>query len=76
MTPPVTDVLFPAMSQDNPDATGVLATWYARDGEQVTEGQLVAEVPRMDKVDADVVAPATGTLRLAVAEARRSTREA
>jgi pyruvate/2-oxoglutarate dehydrogenase complex dihydrolipoamide acyltransferase (E2) component len=63
----VTDVLFPTMSHDNPSAVGILATWFARDGEPVSEGQLVAEV-QMDKVDAEVLAPAGGTLRLVTAE--------
>lgn len=63
----MTDVLFPAMSQENPSATGVLATWFAREGEQVAAGQVVAEV-QMDKVDAEVVAPTSGTLHVAVEE--------
>lgn len=63
----MTDVVFPAMSQDDPAATGVLATWFARDGDAVTEGQLIAEV-QMDKVDAEVVAPASGTLHVGVSE--------
>lgn len=62
-----TEITFPALSQENPGATGVLATWYVNDGEVVTEGQLVAEV-QLDKVDAEVLAGATGVIRLAVAE--------
>ena len=58
---------FPRMSDDRPDATGVVATWYAADGEAVTLGQLIAEV-QLDKVDAEVLAPATGTIRLLVQE--------
>lgn len=45
----------------------MLATWYAADGDVVAAGQLVAEV-QMDKVDAEVVAPAAGTIRLLVEE--------
>ncbi len=63
----MTEVLFPTMSQDDPAATGVLATWFSRDGDAVTEGQLIAEV-QMDKVDAEVVAPASGTLHVDVTE--------
>lgn len=58
---------FPQLSNDKPDATGVLATWYVAEGDTVAEGQLVAEV-QMDKVDAEVLAPAAGTIRLLVEE--------
>lgn len=63
----MTEVRFPQMSKEDPAAVGLLATWFARDGEQVAEGQLLAEV-QMDKVDAEVPAPMTGTLRCLVAE--------
>ena len=63
----MTQVVFPQMSEEQPDATGVLATWYAAEGETVAEGQLVAEV-QMDKVDAEVLAPVSGTITLLVAE--------
>ena len=63
----MTEVVFPRMSQDNPDAVGVLATWYARDGEPVTQGQLIAEV-QMDKVSNEVTAPTAGTITCLVAE--------
>lgn len=59
----MTEVTFPQMSPERPDATGVLATWYAADGDAVTAGQLVGEV-QMDKVDAEVFAPVTGTITL------------
>lgn len=68
----MTDVRFPLMSTERPEATGLLATWYARDGETVAEGQLVAEV-QMDKVDAEVVAPASGTIRLLAQEGEEVT---
>jgi pyruvate/2-oxoglutarate dehydrogenase complex dihydrolipoamide acyltransferase (E2) component len=55
------------MSQDDPDAEGVVATWFARDGESVVEGQVVAEV-MVDKVSSDVEAPVAGVLRVLVAE--------
>ncbi|GAA1165591.1 hypothetical protein GCM10009584_03070 [Ornithinimicrobium humiphilum] len=63
----MTDLHFPQLSAERPDATGVLATWYAADGDAVAEGQLVAEV-QLDKVDAEVLAPASGTIRLLVPE--------
>lgn len=63
----MTDLHFPQLSAERPDATGVLATWYAADGDAVADGQLVAEV-QMDKVDAEVLAPDAGTIRLLVAE--------
>ena len=63
----MTEVPFPVMSQADPAAVGVLATWYVRDGEAVGAGQLVAEV-QMDKVDLDVTAPTAGTIRLAASE--------
>lgn len=63
----MTTVPFPPLSDERPDATGVLATWYAGEGEAVAEGQLIGEV-QMDKVDAEVVAPASGTIHLLVAE--------
>lgn len=61
------NVTFPPLDDSRPDAEGVLATWYVADGEQVTEGQLLGEV-QVDKVDAEVTAPAAGTVRLLVAE--------
>ena len=63
----MTDVVFPALSQDKPDATGLLSTWYVTDGQQVAAEALLAEV-QMDKVDAEVVAPVAGTVHLLVAE--------
>jgi pyruvate/2-oxoglutarate dehydrogenase complex dihydrolipoamide acyltransferase (E2) component len=61
------DVDFPVMSQDDPTGEGVVGTWFAHDGEHVTEGQLIAEV-QVDKVSADVEAPASGVLRHLVPE--------
>jgi pyruvate/2-oxoglutarate dehydrogenase complex dihydrolipoamide acyltransferase (E2) component len=31
----VTDIVFPAMSQDKADAEGVVATWFVADGDTV-----------------------------------------
>lgn len=61
-----TEVRFPKMT-DAGDASGVLATWYVEDGEQVTAGQILADVA-VEKVDTEVTAPVAGTVTLAVAE--------
>lgn len=61
------DVLFPALSEENPDTEGVLAVWYVADGEQVAEGQLLAEV-QVDKVSAEVTAPGAGVITLLVTQ--------
>jgi pyruvate/2-oxoglutarate dehydrogenase complex dihydrolipoamide acyltransferase (E2) component len=61
------EVTFPVLSDEDPGGEGVVGTWFARDGETVTAGQLIAEV-QVDKVSADVQAPASGVLRHRVAE--------
>ena len=63
----MTDVFFPQLSENDPTAEGVLATWFVSDGDQVASGQLLGEV-MVDKVSAEVVAPAAGHIRLLVAE--------
>jgi pyruvate/2-oxoglutarate dehydrogenase complex dihydrolipoamide acyltransferase (E2) component len=63
----VTDVRFPQLSQEQPEAEGVLATWFVSDGDQVASGQLLGEV-MVEKVSGEVLAPATGRVRLLVAE--------
>jgi pyruvate/2-oxoglutarate dehydrogenase complex dihydrolipoamide acyltransferase (E2) component len=63
----VADVLFPQLSEEDPTAEGVLATWFVSDGEQVAGGQLLGEV-MVDKVSGEVVAPAAGHVHLLVAE--------
>jgi pyruvate/2-oxoglutarate dehydrogenase complex dihydrolipoamide acyltransferase (E2) component len=63
----VTDLLFPPLSTQRPDAEGVVTRWFVADGAQVDPGQLVAEV-QVDKVDAEVDAPVGGQLRIVVAE--------
>jgi pyruvate/2-oxoglutarate dehydrogenase complex dihydrolipoamide acyltransferase (E2) component len=63
----VADVLFPQLSEEDPAAEGVLATWFVSDGDQVASGQLLGEV-MVDKVSAEVVAPAAGHIHLLVAE--------
>jgi pyruvate/2-oxoglutarate dehydrogenase complex dihydrolipoamide acyltransferase (E2) component len=63
----MSDVRFPQLSSDDPDAEGVVSTWFVNDGETVAAGQLLAEVA-VDKVDQEVLAPASGTIAVAVAE--------
>lgn len=63
----MTDVLFPALSKETPDAEGVLATWFVSDGAAVAADQLLAEV-QVDKVTAEVTAPAAGVVHLLVKE--------
>ena len=60
------EVLFPMMTGDAAEP-GVLATWYVADGDEVKEAHLLAEVA-IDKVDAEIYAPAAGTVRLRVEE--------
>ena len=61
------DVLFPRLSEEEPTAEGVLATWFVGDGEQVASGQLLGEV-MVEKVSGEVVAPTSGRVRLLVSE--------
>lgn len=63
----MSDVLFPSLSEENPDAEGVLATWFVSDGDTVAPDQLLAEV-QVDKVSAEVRAPGGGVVRLLVKE--------
>lgn len=63
----MTDVVFPSLSTKEPTAEGVVSTWFVADGESVAEDQLVAEV-QVDKVAAEVPAPAAGVVQLLVAE--------
>jgi len=61
------EVVFPRLSEKEPDAEGVLATWFVGDGDQVATGQLLGEV-MVEKVSGEVLAPAAGRIRLLVAE--------
>lgn len=63
----MTEVRFPQLSEEQPEAEGVLATWFVSDGDQVASGQLLGEV-MVEKVSGDVVAPAAGRVRLLVTE--------
>jgi pyruvate/2-oxoglutarate dehydrogenase complex dihydrolipoamide acyltransferase (E2) component len=60
------------MSQEQPDAVGVVATWYVADGEAVAADQVLADV-QVDKVAAEVPAPVAGTIRLRVQEEQEVT---
>ena len=60
------EIRFPVVSK-NPGATGVVATWFSRDGETVVPGQVIAEL-QVDKVSIDLEAPEAGVLRTLVAE--------
>lgn len=63
----MTEVLFPPLSKETPDAEGVLATWFVTEGSTVAAEQLLAEV-QVDKVAAEVPAPRAGTVHLLVGE--------
>jgi pyruvate/2-oxoglutarate dehydrogenase complex dihydrolipoamide acyltransferase (E2) component len=63
----VTDIVFPTLSGEDPDAEGVVATWFVREGEQVAVDQLIAEVA-LDKVSVEMLAPVAGTVHLLVEE--------
>jgi pyruvate/2-oxoglutarate dehydrogenase complex dihydrolipoamide acyltransferase (E2) component len=63
----MTEVMFPALSKENPAALGVLATWFVADGERVTADQVLAEV-QVDKVSVEVPAPVAGVVHLLVKE--------
>jgi pyruvate/2-oxoglutarate dehydrogenase complex dihydrolipoamide acyltransferase (E2) component len=68
----VTDVVFPPLSKETPDAEGVLATWFVSEGARVAVDQLLAEV-QVDKVAAEVPAPVAGTVRIRVQEEQEVT---
>lgn len=63
----ITEVPFPAMSEDEPAAEGVVGTWFVEHGENVAVGQVLAEV-QVEKVSQDVVAPVAGIMYQLVAE--------
>lgn len=63
----MTDVLFPHMSDEQPDLEGVVGTWFVNHGEKVAAGQVIAEV-QVEKVSQDVVSSVAGTLYQLVAE--------
>jgi pyruvate/2-oxoglutarate dehydrogenase complex dihydrolipoamide acyltransferase (E2) component len=52
---------------DDPDVSGVIATWFAQDQQTVQPGQVIAEIA-VDKVTMDIEAPLAGVIHLLVAE--------
>lgn len=56
----------PKLSED-PAVTGVIATWFAQDGQLVKTGQVLAEIA-VDKVTMDVISPVDGQIKLLAAE--------
>ena len=63
----MTEVVFPSLSKERPDAEGVVSTWFVREGDQVDAGQLLAEV-QVDKVAVEVEASQAGVVHLLVKE--------
>lgn len=63
----MSQVLFPVLSENNPEAEGTVATWFVDSGATVAEGELIAEVA-VDKVDMEINAPAAGVLTHLVEE--------
>ncbi|MFP5336306.1 MAG: lipoyl domain-containing protein [Actinomycetes bacterium] len=63
----MTDVPFPRLSKERPDAEGVLSTWFVDDGQAVEADELLAEV-QVDKVAVEVPAPVAGVVRRLVEE--------
>ena len=61
------EVFFPRLSERDPDAEGVLATWFVSDGDQVESGQLLGEV-MVEKTSGDVLAPMAGQVHLMISE--------
>lgn len=55
------------MSENDPEAEGVVSTWFVADGDHVEAGDLIAEVA-VDKADMEIVAPQSGTISVLVAE--------
>jgi len=63
----MTEVLFPQLSDQDPDGEGVLATWFVDDAATVAGGELIAEV-MVGKVTSEVIAPVPGAIHLKVKE--------
>lgn len=60
-----TSVIIPADLWDEDDRTGATLHWLALDGAPVRTGDIIAEI-LVEKVTLELVAPADGTLRIAV----------
>ena len=63
----MTDVVFPILAKERPEAEGVVSTWFVDDGGTVAAGQRLAEA-MVDKASVEVPAPAAGVVHLLVAE--------
>lgn len=63
----MTDVVFPTLSTERPEAEGVVSTWFVDDGATVAAGQLLAEV-MVEKASVEVPAPVAGVVHLLLAE--------
>ncbi|MGQ0465883.1 MAG: lipoyl domain-containing protein [Sporichthyaceae bacterium] len=59
----MTDVLFPVVAADTPEAGGTITAWLVADGDVVTAGQVLCEVS-VTKAFGEIESPATGTIRL------------
>jgi len=59
------EVKVPIVSQE--DKKGVINQWYKSDGDEVKEGEEIAEV-MIEKVTVIVKAPASGKLRILIPE--------
>lgn len=61
----MTPVIIPHDLWDEDDKTGSIVVWLYKDGAEVKEGDLIAEV-LVEKVTLELVAPASGRLRIKV----------
>lgn len=59
----MTDVCFPVIAADTPEAGGTITAWLVADGDAVTAGQVLCEVS-VTKAFGEIESPATGTVRL------------
>lgn len=57
-----TDVIVPVDLWEE-DTEAVITSWLASDGGDVTEGDVIAEL-MVEKIQYELVAPATGTLKI------------
>jgi pyruvate/2-oxoglutarate dehydrogenase complex dihydrolipoamide acyltransferase (E2) component len=60
------DINCPELSEDA-SVQGVIATWFAQQGQTVKVGQVLAEIA-IDKVTIDIEAPVDGVITLHVEE--------
>ncbi|MCK9506658.1 MAG: lipoyl domain-containing protein [Porticoccaceae bacterium] len=59
------DIQVPLELWDDAEKTGSIVIWLYKDGAKVTEGEVIAEM-LFEKATFELVAPATGTLHIAV----------